>query len=69
LISKLKELADLLPTRGLDEYVGHLGTHGYPWNRKRICRAYKMMRLEKRRKLKNIAFKKNKAIYRFYITK
>jgi len=52
LIAKLNELADQLPTRGLDEYVGRLKAQGYPWNRKRIYRVYKMMRLEKRRKRK-----------------
>jgi len=52
LIEKLNELADKLPTRGLDEYVGRLRAQGYPWNRKRIYRVYKMLRLEKRRKRK-----------------
>jgi len=52
LIDKLNELADQLPTRGLDEYVGRLRTQGYPWNRKRIYRVYKLLRLEKRRKRK-----------------
>lgn len=51
-IEKLNELADQLPTRGLDEYVGRLRAEGYPWNRKRIYRVYKLMRLEKRRKTK-----------------
>ena len=50
LIDRLNELADQLPTRGLDEYVGRLRAQGYPWNRKRIYRVYKMMRLEKRKK-------------------
>ena len=52
LINKLNELADQLPTRGLDEYVGRLKAQGYPWNRKRIYRVYKLLRLEKRRKRK-----------------
>jgi len=52
LIDKLNELAEQLPTRGLDEYVGRLRAQGYPWNRKRIYRVYKLMRLEKRRKRK-----------------
>ncbi len=52
LIAKLNELADQLPTRGLDEYVGRLRAQGYPWNRKRIYRVSKMLRLEKRRKRK-----------------
>ena len=52
LIAKLNELADQLPTRGLDEYVGRLRAQGYPWNRKRIYRVYKLLRLEKRRKRK-----------------
>lgn len=52
LIDKLNDLASKLPTRGLDEYVGRLRSQGYPWNRKRIYRVYKMLRLEKRRKRK-----------------
>ena len=52
LIDKLNELAEQLPTRGLDEYVGRLKAEGYPWNRKRIYRVYKLLRLEKRRKRK-----------------
>jgi len=52
LIDKLNELAEQLPTRGLDEYVGRLKAQGYPWNRKRIYRVYKLLRLEKRRKRK-----------------
>lgn len=52
LIEKLNELADQLPTRGLDEYVGRLRDQGYPWNRKRIYRVYKLLRLEKRKKRK-----------------
>lgn len=52
LIEKLNELAEQLPTRGLDEYVGRLRAEGYKWNRKRIYRVYKLMRLEKRRKRK-----------------
>ena len=49
LIDKLNELAEQLPTRGLDEYVGRLRAQGH---RKRIYRVYKLMRLEKRRKRK-----------------
>ena len=30
LINKLNQLADQLPTRGLDEYVGRLRAQGYP---------------------------------------
>jgi len=52
LIDKLNELAEQLPTRGLDEYVGRLRAQGYPWNRKRIYRVYKLMRLEKRKNRK-----------------
>ncbi len=52
LIDQLNELAEKLPTRGLDEYVGRLRAQGYPWNRKRIYRVYKLLRLEKRRKRK-----------------
>jgi len=52
IINKLNELADLLPTRGLDEYVGRIRAEGYQWNRKRIYRVYKLLKLEKRRKRK-----------------
>ena len=52
LIAKLNELAELLPTRGLDEYYGRLRAQGYGWNRKRVYRVYKLLRLELRRKRK-----------------
>ena len=51
-IDKLNELAELLPTRGLDEYVGRIRAKGYQWNRKRIYRVYKLLKLKKRRKKK-----------------
>ena len=52
LIDKLNELAELLPTRGLDEYYGRLRAQGYSWNRKRVYRVYKLLRLQLRRKRK-----------------
>ncbi len=52
LINKLNELADQLPTRGLDEYYGRLRAQGYTWNRKRVYRVYKLLKLEIRRKPK-----------------
>lgn len=52
LIEKLNELADKLPTRGLDEYYYRLRSEGYRWNRKRVYRVYKMLKLQHRRKRK-----------------
>ena len=51
-IDQLNELAELLPTRGLDEYVGRIRAEGFQWNRKGIYRVYKLLKLEKRRKKK-----------------
>lgn len=52
LIEKLNELAELLPNRGIDEYYGRLRGQGYPWNRKRVLRVYREMKLQMRRKRK-----------------
>ena len=52
LIAKLTELAEQLPTRGFDEYYKRLRREGYPWNRKRVLRVYRSMRLSLRRKHK-----------------
>jgi len=51
-IAKLTELAEKLPTRGFDEYYKRLRREGYPWNRKRVLRVYRSMRLSLRRKHK-----------------
>ena len=52
LIEKLNELSEQLPTRGLDEYYGRLRAQGYKWNRKRVYRVYKLLKLEIRKKRK-----------------
>jgi putative transposase len=49
---KLMELAEDLPTRGFDEYYGRIRQEGLPWNRKRVLRVYRKMRLQLRRKYK-----------------
>jgi putative transposase len=51
-IAKLSELAEALPTRGFDEYFGRIRQQGYKWNRKRVLRIYRLMRLSLRRKHK-----------------
>lgn len=51
-IGKLSELADQLPTRGFDEYYGRIRRQGYTWNRKRVLRIYRLMKLGLRRKHK-----------------
>ena len=52
LIDKLNELADKHPNRGFDSYYGRLRASGYGWNRKRVLRVYRMMKLQMRRKRK-----------------
>ena len=49
---KLSELAGQLPTRGFDEYYGRIRQQGYKWNRKRVLRIYRSMKLGLRRKHK-----------------
>ena len=51
-IDKLSELAEQLPTRGFDEYYGRIRQQGYKWNRKRVLRVYRLMKLGLRRKHK-----------------
>ena len=48
----LGELADQLPSRGLDEYYGRLRSRGYPYGRKRVLRVYRKLGLQLRRKRK-----------------
>lgn len=50
--SKLTELADQLPHRGIDEYFGRLRAQGYSWGRKRVLRVYRKLGLQLRRKRK-----------------
>ena len=51
-MDKLQELAEQLPTRGFDEYYGRIRQEGLIWNRKRVLRVYRKMRLSLRRKYK-----------------
>lgn len=51
-VDKLSELADQLSTRGFDEYYGRIRRQGYKWNRKRVLRIYRLMKLGLRRKHK-----------------
>ena len=51
-IDKLNELAEVYPTRGFDEYYKKIRREGYLWNRKRVLRVYREMRLKLRRKRK-----------------
>ena len=51
-IDKLNDLADKHPHRGFDTYYGRIRTEGLPWNRKRVLRVYRMMKLQMRRKRK-----------------
>lgn len=51
-IDKLNELAQSHPTRGFDEYYGRIRQQGYKWNRKRVLRVYRLMKLGLRRKRK-----------------
>ena len=51
-IEKLNELAEKLPTRGFDEYYGRIRHQGLKWNRKRVLRVYREMKLGLRRKRK-----------------
>lgn len=52
LVVKLSELAQEYPTRGFDEYYNKLRREGYKWNRKRLLRVYRSMKLGLRRKHK-----------------
>jgi putative transposase len=51
-IDKLNELADKLPHRGFDTYFGRIRAEGIIWNRKRVLRIYRTMKLQMRRKRK-----------------
>ncbi len=51
-IDKLSELARQLPTRGFDEYYKRIRREGHKWNRKRVLRVYRNMKLKLRRKHK-----------------
>lgn len=51
-IDKLSELAAELPTRGFDVYYKRIRREGHTWNRKRVLRVYRSMKLKLRRKHK-----------------
>ncbi len=51
-IEKLQSLAELYPTRGFDDYYGKIRNEGLLWNRKRVLRIYRNIKLRLRRKHK-----------------
>mgnify|MGYP000515951501 CR=1 FL=1 len=51
-IDKLTALAESYPTRGFDEYYYKIRREGLKWNRKRVLRVYRNMKLSLRRKHK-----------------
>ena len=51
-VAKLTELAEKLPTRGFDVYYNRIRTEGLVWNRKRVLRVYRGMKLGMRRRHK-----------------
>ena len=51
-VAKLTELAEDLPTRGFDVYYNRIRTEGLVWNRKRVLRVYRNMKLGMRRRHK-----------------
>lgn len=51
-MEKLDKLAEALPHRGFDTYFGRIRQEGYEWNRKRVLRVYRKMKLQMRRKRK-----------------
>lgn len=57
-IDKLSELAENYPTRGFDEYYLKIRREGLKWNRKRVLRVYRAMRLSLRRKHKKRIIKR-----------
>ena len=50
--AKLKELAERYPTRGIDWYYLKIRSEGLIWNRKRVLRVYRKLKLGLRRKHK-----------------
>jgi putative transposase len=49
-IEKLRALAERYPTRGFDDYYGKIRNEGFAWNRKRVLRVYRSLKLGLRRK-------------------
>lgn len=52
MITKLHEYAQTYPTRGFDDYYGKIRNEGLEWNRKRVLRVYRLVKLGLRRKHK-----------------
>ena len=59
-IDKLSELAQRYPTRGFDEYYLKIRREGLKWNRKRVLRVCREMKLSLRRKHKKRIIKRIK---------
>ena len=59
-IDKLTELAECYPTKGFDEYYYKIRREGFKWNRKRVLRVYREMKLSLRRKHKKRLVKRVK---------
>jgi putative transposase len=57
-IDKLTELAEAYPTRGFDEYYYKIRREGLKWNRKRVFRVFRDMKLSLRRKHKERLIKR-----------
>lgn len=49
-MAKLRQLAEQHPTRGFDVYYGKIRNEGLPWNRKRVLRVYRLIKMNLRRK-------------------
>ena len=52
MVVKLQQYAELYPTRGFDDYFGKIRNEGLVWNRKRVLRVYRSLRMKLRRKCK-----------------
>lgn len=52
MMDKLSALAEEYPQRGFDEFFGIIRQQGFIWNRKRVVRIYRLMKLGLRRKYK-----------------
>lgn len=44
-IDKLNEMTNRLPTRGFDTYFKRIREEGYEWNKRRVLRVYRMIKL------------------------
>ncbi len=54
-MDKLSEQAAELPIRGFDEYYKQIRRDRHRWNRNRVLRVYRSMKLKLRRKYKNVS--------------